>query len=57
MRLSGTAAWGALLVQSLAVFCLLLGLGVGLLAAGIIWARARRRGPIPTDPPRKPPIH
>lgn len=39
----GSTIWGALVIQSLTVFSLYLGLGLGLLATGILWRRTRRR--------------
>ncbi len=39
----GSTIWGGLVIQSLTVFSLFLGLGLGLLATGILWRRARRR--------------
>lgn len=43
MRFFGLTAWRTLVVQSLALFSLFLGLGLGLLAAGFLWRRARWR--------------
>lgn len=43
MRIIGLSAWRTLLVQSLTVFSLFVGLGLSLLATGILWRRARRR--------------
>ena len=40
MRIFGLSAWRTLLVQSLTVFSLFVGLGLSLLATGILWRRA-----------------
>lgn len=55
MKSIGFSALRSLLVQSLAVFCLFLGLGLALLATAIVWARARWLHPSPFRSSRKPP--